>query len=122
MTLQKSTLEKKEEKNSLAGNRTPVSCVTDRDTHHYTTKEPYISRYEEHEFEECAKMICSATSQIDCTIENMTFQKAQSKQIKNLLGSELNPGLLCDRQETHHYTAKELSNMNLRNVRNYGFI
>ena len=24
---------------SLAGNRTPVSCVTDRDTHHYTTKD-----------------------------------------------------------------------------------
>ena len=26
-------------KHSLAGNRTPVSCVTDRDTHHYTTKD-----------------------------------------------------------------------------------
>ena len=29
----------KKRKNSLAGNRTPVSCVTDRDTHHYTTKD-----------------------------------------------------------------------------------
>ena len=56
--------------------------MTDRDTHHYTTKELYIKGYEEHEFEECAKMTCSATSQIDYTIENMTFQKAQKKQIK----------------------------------------
>ena len=68
------------EKNSLAGNRTPVSCVTDRDTHHYTTKELYIRGYEEHEFEECAKMTCSVTSQINCTIENMTFQKKKLKQ------------------------------------------
>ena len=29
-------------KNSLAGNRTPVSCVTDRDTHHYTTKDVHM--------------------------------------------------------------------------------
>ena len=29
----------KKKLNSLAGNRTPVSCVTDRDNHHYTTKE-----------------------------------------------------------------------------------
>ena len=64
------------------------------------------------------KLTCSATSQIDCTIENMTFQKAN----KNLLGSELNPGLLCGRQETHHYNAKELSNMNLRNVQKSGFL
>ena len=40
-------------KNNLAGNRTPVSCVTDRDTHHYTTKELYIKGSEEHEFEGC---------------------------------------------------------------------
>ena len=26
-------------KSSLAGNRTQVFCVTDRDTHHYTTKD-----------------------------------------------------------------------------------
>ena len=29
--------------NSLAGNWTPVSCVTNRDTHHYTTKEAHVN-------------------------------------------------------------------------------
>ena len=75
--------------------------MTDRDTHHYTTKELYIRGYEEHEFEECAKMTCSVTSQIDYTIENMTFQKKTKKlkqTNKNLLGSESNSSLLCDRQ------------------------
>ena len=78
---------------SPAGNRTPVSWVTVRDTYHYTTEDFCLLRFVAVHF----------LNQLKCSLIKLKVLKSTH----HLPGGESNPGLLSEVSDTYHYTTED---------------
>ena len=128
---------------SPAGNRTPVSCVTGGDTHHYTTEEwgaanlsfnntncwkwnlhyhqidrsDWVNDYQKFYFEvRLVKLISMFDIFLRILRNSFKFrfnQKVAQSQWLLPPGEELNPSCRVTGGDTHHYTAEERGTANL---------